>query len=492
MNTLELYIGATFLRGAFAVLLLLGAERILRYRLDSECRRRLWLFSLVVLVIPQMSVSVLPVKLDLSEAAAPMFRCIGSAAGNLQADGSAPESRRISALSATWRFCSFHRRKIEAAALVGLPLPALLLLLMRYLRCRRMVRQLPPVTDLRVLELWTRVLRETGPLRRPVILLDSSVIGPGPTLFGCFRRKLLLPIERLKELSDKELSLLLEHEYLHCRSGDDLLNMAALMIWAVFWYNPFLLIVRRKIRSSCELACDHELLRRHPESVREYGMLLLKFASNSAGTVVAIGLSNAPHELSRRIRGMTGGRVVPMRRRRLLRWGVVLLLGGLMAAPSLLVAVDVRPARNSPPIREAQADPRPPLPYLTFCEFLERSETGEAKEVSWLLDYSDPFPAAGSRLILEFRGMRHPIPLDRKPRWIRLLHNGDAATEKWHWETSAQQPPSLRKERGVERRVIPADRNPVYISVPESAVPAALLLEIEGITPGNLDEFRHP
>ena len=104
----------------------------------------------------------------------------------------------------------------------------------------------------------------------------------------------------------------------------------------------------------------------------------------------------------------------------------------------------------------------------------------------------DPFPAAGSRLILEFRGMRHPIPLDRKPRWIRLLHNGDAATEKWHWETSAQLPPSLRKERGVERRVIPADRNPVYISVPESAVPAALLLEIEGITPGNLDEFRHP
>ena len=88
--------------------------------------------------------------------------------------------------------------------------------------------------------------------------------------------------------------------------------------------------------------------------------------------------------------------------------------------------------------------------------------------------------------------MRHPIPLDRKPRWIRLLHNGDAAAEKWHWETSAQQPPSLRKERGVERRVIPADRNPVYISVPESAVPAALLLEIEGITPGNLDEFRHP
>ena len=49
MNTLELCWCATFLRGAFSVLLLLGAERLLRGRLGPEWRRGLWLLCLVLL-----------------------------------------------------------------------------------------------------------------------------------------------------------------------------------------------------------------------------------------------------------------------------------------------------------------------------------------------------------------------------------------------------------------------------------------------------------
>ena len=493
MNTLELYWGATFLRGAFAVLLLLGAERFRFCRLGPESRRFLWVLCLALLVIPQMSLSVLPVKLDLSKAASPALLHSGDAAARMHSGGAEAECRKGSVPRAVWRFLIFHRRKIEAAALAGLPLPALLLLLVRYLRCRKQVRRLPPVTDHRVLESWTRLLGEAGALRRPVILLDSSVIGLGPTLFGCFRRKLLLPVERLKDLSDKELSLLLEHEYQHCRSGDDLLNLVALVVWALCWYNPFLLIARRKVRSCCELACDRALLLRHPGAVREYGVLLLKFASPSANTAVAIGLSESPRELSRRIRVMTVD-VASSHRARLAGRAVALLLGGMIAAPLLLVAVDVRPAGAPSGIAAGQPAPKPLLPYLVLGEVAECEADGTPVGC-WKLDYSDSFPAENSELILEFTGIRRRIALANKPRSLRLFRRETGGEPGWDLETSESSPviaPESAAASGAEERIVRADRKMVYTSVPGSVSPVAFSLEVDGIGPENLGDYRRP
>lgn len=181
--------------------------------------------------------------------------------------------------------------------------------------------------------------------------------GLGPTLFGGFRRKLLLPVEALRPLPDRELGLLLEHEYHHSRAGDPLLNLGALFLWALVWYNPFMLIARRRLRSCCELECDRKVLERHPQAVCEYGNLLLRFAS--AGTqvpAVTLGLAESPRELSRRIRSMTAA-VRPRSGER--RFGTVaaLLIAALLAAPVCLVAVNAKPAARPRPASTATARP---------------------------------------------------------------------------------------------------------------------------------------
>ena len=66
MTTFELYFCATLLRGALAVLFLLGAESLLRHRLSAGLRRLLWAGCILLLLVPQMNFSALPLKLDLS------------------------------------------------------------------------------------------------------------------------------------------------------------------------------------------------------------------------------------------------------------------------------------------------------------------------------------------------------------------------------------------------------------------------------------------
>ena len=55
MTTFELYFCATLLRGALAVLFLLGAESLLRHRLSAGLRRLLWAGCILLLLVPQMN-----------------------------------------------------------------------------------------------------------------------------------------------------------------------------------------------------------------------------------------------------------------------------------------------------------------------------------------------------------------------------------------------------------------------------------------------------
>ena len=59
MTTFELYFCATLLRGALAVLFLLGAESLLRHRLSTGLRRLLWAGCILLLLVPRMNFSAL-------------------------------------------------------------------------------------------------------------------------------------------------------------------------------------------------------------------------------------------------------------------------------------------------------------------------------------------------------------------------------------------------------------------------------------------------
>ena len=499
MTTFELYFCATVLRGAFAVLFLLAVESLLRHRLGAGFRRLLWLGCLVLMLVPQMNFSASPFRLDLSPLGmrAPAARSVADAVKNTGGQGRRDLISRAARngldVRALWHQVQSHRKALELGALLLLPLPALLLLLGRYVRCRRTIRPLPPVTDRRVLDAWNRVLADCGPLPRPVILLDSSRPDLGPTLFGCFTRKLLLPVDAFRELSDGELRLLLEHEYHHSRAGDPFLNIVALTLWALAWYNPFLLIARRRLRACCELECDRKILARHPHAVREYGQLLLRFASPSAPTVlpVAIGLAESPRELSGRIRSMTaavrdrGGRVPGK--------GMAVLIALTLAAPIGLVAVNAKPlSRPRPAAVNAPAVPeKPVLPHLVLKPL--PPPAGEEELVqAWEVFYPERFPFEKSDLVLEIGEFRLGMELDRKPGFL-LLKKSDNPEAPYRLESALAAPPAGEEaaKSVAAVRVIPAaDRKAVYATLSRAGKTAAFLLRVDGIGPEELANYR--
>ena len=186
------------------------------------------------------------------------------------------------------------------------------------------------MTDERILRIWEKV---RGGSRKSPLLLDSGDTPHPPVLFGFFRQKLLLPVKYFYTLKDEELELILTHEYIHYSSGDGIINILTLCLWPFCWYNPFFLAARRRLRINCELACDAEVLKRYPDKIREYGILLLKFAETSRPPEVTMAFREYANELRSRILYMAE---LPQRRKSslLVTFGLALIL----AAPFGLVS----------------------------------------------------------------------------------------------------------------------------------------------------------
>ena len=106
-------------------------------------------------------------------------------------------------------------------------------------------------------ELTGDIARAYG-LRRPIALLHSD----HPTLlvtWGVVRPKVLLPADAL-DWPDDRIRIVLGHELAHIRRSDWLVQMAAELLRAVYWFNPLVWIARRRLRLESEQACDDAVL----------------------------------------------------------------------------------------------------------------------------------------------------------------------------------------------------------------------------------------
>ncbi len=320
MNSFELILLCTFVRSAAVVLLLLAAGR----HLSSRHMRTLWLIGCCLILIPQTTLPFLPFLVDLSG-----LRGEGSSFCRMLQEGTIVD-----------------RRMLELLLIPLLPAGALLLLGRRYRRCRKLMRNLPPVTDPRTLATWKRLTEGQGALRFPPILLDSSGATAVPALFGVFHPRLLLPGDKLALLTGEELSLLLEHEYCHIAEKDPFRNLFSLLFWSLSWYNPFAWIARRELRRVIEQECDRRVLESRPDSMERYGKLLLRFASGRNSFSLA--LAESPRELKQRIRLLA----FPGRRcgSRIVTWALILFL----AAPLCLVAVRVHAVKSRSAVSVAE------------------------------------------------------------------------------------------------------------------------------------------
>jgi len=97
-------------------------------------------------------------------------------------------------------------------------------------------------------------------LKRRVLMLESDDRAPLLT-WGLFRPRIIVPAAALSWTAER-IEIVLAHELAHIARRDWALQIGAEVVRAVYWFNPLIWIVCRRLRDEAEQACDDDVLRR--------------------------------------------------------------------------------------------------------------------------------------------------------------------------------------------------------------------------------------
>lgn len=137
------------------------------------------------------------------------------------------------------------------------------------------MRRLVKVDDPWLLAIAERCRRDLALRRAPPLLTGPGVIAPA--LVGWLRPRVLLPADAAGRLDERELRLVLLHEFTHLRRRDVAANWVLVGVQVVHWFNPLVWLVARRVRADRELACDEAVLAVAGRGDRQaYGRTLLK------------------------------------------------------------------------------------------------------------------------------------------------------------------------------------------------------------------------
>ncbi len=94
---------------------------------------------------------------------------------------------------------------------------------------------------------------------------------------GFLHPAILLPAGIMETLEPKDARRIVLHEAAHLRRRDDLTGLAFLLCAAMFWFNPFVHYIGKKLSLECELACDEAVVEQTGDAAR-YATLLYEMA----------------------------------------------------------------------------------------------------------------------------------------------------------------------------------------------------------------------
>lgn len=115
---------------------------------------------------------------------------------------------------------------------------------------------------------------------RPATVCSSSRVRV-PSAIGFFRPLIVLPEWALTALSQDELRTILLHEFGHIKRLDDWTNLAQRLLRAIFFFNPAVWFIEKRLSLEREMACD-ELVLAQTGNRRSYAECLVSLAEKSA------------------------------------------------------------------------------------------------------------------------------------------------------------------------------------------------------------------
>ena len=122
----------------------------------------------------------------------------------------------------------------------------------------------------------------------PRVILTDKV--KCPAVFGLFRPVLLMPANRLGNLTRKDMEHILLHELAHIKRGDLFVHAVCMCLQTAYWYNPLLWIIRRPVQNLRELCCDASVAQILTDKTYSYRQTLLETARQLLAEPVEPGL----------------------------------------------------------------------------------------------------------------------------------------------------------------------------------------------------------
>lgn len=136
--------------------------------------------------------------------------------------------------------------------------------------------------------LLTQTADKLGLRKLPGIALSESI--SSPAVFGVFRPVLVLPDRSIHSLPQKCIEHILLHELAHIKRGDLLVNTFYMLLQIVYWFNPLLWLIRRRLQHIRELCCDATVARILREKTADYRETILEVTQRYLAGHVESGL----------------------------------------------------------------------------------------------------------------------------------------------------------------------------------------------------------
>lgn len=124
-----------------------------------------------------------------------------------------------------------------------------------------------------------------------------------PFTFGWKQPVIVLP--KILKGDPEKLNMALQHEMIHIKRGDYLLQLTLSVIESVFWFHPLIRYGNREIDTYREISCDQEVLSKTNISIKSYANLLYELVPLSTGNSrLSVSMAVKNSTLKKRIKTM--------------------------------------------------------------------------------------------------------------------------------------------------------------------------------------------
>ena len=231
-----------------------------------------------------------------------------------------------------------------------------------------------PAVDLK---LFTNIKAHQFGIKRKVILWLSNSIQT-PVTFGFLKPVILLPVALVNNISTLQAETLILHELTHIRTNDYLLNWVLMAAETIFFFNPIIISLCKKIRLEREKNCDINVVAFEYSPVLYAETLLQVERMKKMIPDFQLAAVNKKRQLLQRIEFFTNDKVNQQR----FRFNIVAPLIGFLLLGMLSIALIFQSGKNgfaTPSSAEIHALP---LPFNNYVISATENESGFNAEIN--------------------------------------------------------------------------------------------------------------